>query len=1100
MDTSVSNPTTSCTNPEQPVLVDVAPPLRNPHDETPHYQRSAPPSGGGSYASYSSRDDDDTDWQSIFHQLAGELDNVRWKRQGRTFAAACVLADHSTNRSASPKMHLTWNGRGILTNCYACGDGNGKEIWNELVRPLRDRQRQYRRGNSASAPPADRAWRQSDRQRVGELKRSGNGASGSASAPYNIQPRYGAPPGPHIADTCWPALYDGRTPYKKLLAQLTARQRFSVCTPYRMPDGTDRSHVRDYPPANPKRKTRWGGLSNRSVTGMQPRLWTDRGMAWPVLAVEGEQDGAAAVMAMGQYMDICSVPGESIISSDATDWSPLAGRTVIFMPDADLPKKDKRTGLLRAPVGPAAVAKAAPRLQALGCQVFVTDYEDTIRIAAEQGLDPDGVNCSDLTPDNIRLLVSRALPAAVGYQLLRQPDWVELPPDTSHVLLVHGNSTADPMHQKDMGTVPPVPAPYFPAEPHDQDGRRIVNPLPWQDCHLCRIGRFLVHGVSVKGSDISLPLSCHKYSICDACSQRRRDEEYHLFEAGVRELKAQYLVAAVAWRSDHAAGRRLLNLERRAMAGASSRLGLRGHARWHVIDDARAEKHLPWQDADSCAATGGTVRILQLTPVPGDEDADAALSRQQKRWQARGDDPAQVWLVPSRLLTPSRLGRLPKPEVRNALDGPAIADVSPRVCPPAFADLLPGRLRWQGWQDEDETALPDTDAMGFTAWPAVVSRKPKDYRYAVRSTERLPADTAPDAAIRQPMYCPWVKADLRNPRLKEPERAFGYIYGWMVQPGQAPVMPDAAEWRRRLAAARRLDDQAQERWQDRQRQAADGRARRQRLSDRLALELKASRTYIAERRDRLIAEQHAAIRAEANACRQQIADGPVMTAAETKRWRQQIAQARDRQIADAEAQLREQAWELRRQVSERVDQAVASVLAPPSTGTKPRRHNVAALVPELLAHMKEHGYRGPDGLVSDALLIRADRYVPALLWISGQDPSLLGDAFWHMPAPATELPSEGEFLDAPPSAEAEAESPPAEAWQAQPASQQSGRTDGWQRDAEHVPAVADDVADAEPEWHQVICMRSGTNAFGYSNPHRCRNCDPSLAHLPVWTL
>jgi putative DNA primase/helicase len=119
----------------------------------------------------------------------------------------------------------------------------------------------------------------------------------------------------------------------------------------------------------------------------------------PVLIAEGEKAADAGATLLTSHVSIGWCGGTAGISH--TDWSPLAGRTVILWPDNDDP-------------GRKCMAKLGPRLQQLGCTVSVfvppagcpEKWDLADALAAGAGKDPAAVSrqVAKLLADNIRQL------------------------------------------------------------------------------------------------------------------------------------------------------------------------------------------------------------------------------------------------------------------------------------------------------------------------------------------------------------------------------------------------------------------------------------------------------------------------------------------------------------------------------------------------------------------------------------------------------------------------------------------------------------------------------------------------------------------------
>ena len=161
----------------------------------------------------------------------------------------------------------------------------------------------------------------------------------------------------------------------------------------------------------------------------------------PVLVVEGEKCTDAAHVLLGADMDVVSWSGGGK-AYDKSDWTPLAGRTVILWPDTDA-KRYKDNHATKAgeimpeheQPGMVAMTKLAKLLRALGCTVYIIDipapgevkdgWDIADLVAAGAGVDEvmswvTNLRVEEVEPEHVAEPV--AAPARAEDDV---PDWVD---------------------------------------------------------------------------------------------------------------------------------------------------------------------------------------------------------------------------------------------------------------------------------------------------------------------------------------------------------------------------------------------------------------------------------------------------------------------------------------------------------------------------------------------------------------------------------------------------------------------------------------------------------------------------------------------------
>ena len=85
-----------------------------------------------------------------------------------------------------------------------------------------------------------------------------------------------------------------------------------------------------------------GGTKNAAPPLYRLPAWATAAPSQPILVVEGERtaEQAAEMSAFGNYLATCAVGGSNPASG--TDWTPVAGRSVYVLPDADPPGNPSR--------------------------------------------------------------------------------------------------------------------------------------------------------------------------------------------------------------------------------------------------------------------------------------------------------------------------------------------------------------------------------------------------------------------------------------------------------------------------------------------------------------------------------------------------------------------------------------------------------------------------------------------------------------------------------------------------------------------------------------------------------------------------------------
>ena len=358
--------------------------------------------------------------------------------------------------------------------------------------------------------------------------------------PYAI-PSYRPAPAPLLPGTGWPRLYDGQSTYKSLRSALPGS--WTAWLPITGPEGT-RNAIRHFPGGG--QKSVYDGGKGWNMAGTMPTLWpTDAAAAAdPIIQVEGEADGAA----------VASIPGLAASSLPGglwqrADWTPLAGRTVVIIPDADLPGWTDDGKLAHPAAGQVNAAVATAALTELGCTVAVVPRHHIMAAAAIAGHNPIGAGAADLRPDDIKALVAAAL------RMLEKPG-------------INAGGGSQETSSDPVVTTPALIPPKRPAS------------------MACPNATGALVGKDSKRGTIALPGDCHS-SDCDECEDYRRLCARHRWDDYLEAIgsPAQQLVIewpATSWAAAADTRTRIGN----RLPGVKRWTGLRDDACRVVLTDA----------------------------------------------------------------------------------------------------------------------------------------------------------------------------------------------------------------------------------------------------------------------------------------------------------------------------------------------------------------------------------------------------------------------------------------------------------------------------------------------------------------------------------